>query len=127
MLVEVIIESIKKKIVIPETWIYDINEEKLKNYGVNRNQKVLIYWSTSAIDANGCPIDTHQPNFLAPACGQFPPADDEACYIAYVNRYFGMFKISIQNNTIVKNCDTAQNVCNNSTKRTEHAALGLSG
>lgn len=89
MFVVVFIKSAKKKIVIPEKWIYDVNEELLKNKGVNSNRDVLIFWTKLAIDANGMPNVLHAPNFLATKSLEFPPSDDEACYIGRVIHYFG--------------------------------------
>lgn len=89
MFVVVFIKAAKKKIVIPEEWIYDVNQELLKNKGVNSNREVLVFWSKSAIDANGWPNSMHTPNFLAAKSVDFPPENDEACYHVRVIHYFG--------------------------------------
>lgn len=35
-------------IVIPESWVFDLNEIRLRNNGVNTNQVFLIYFNRSA-------------------------------------------------------------------------------
>lgn len=71
----------KKYIVVPESFIFDLKETKLKNYGVNRNQSVKVFWSN---DVN-CEI----PNFDAFGSRIHPPIVEEACYVGHVYRFFG--------------------------------------
>lgn len=89
MFVVVVITNLKKRIVIPEQWIYDVNEQSLKNYGVNSNRNVLIFWSNSALDSNNRPDATYKPNFSAPNSEEYPPLNDEACYLARIYSYRG--------------------------------------
>lgn len=35
----------KKHVVVPENYIFDLNEAKLRNYGVNSNQTHKVFWS----------------------------------------------------------------------------------
>lgn len=89
MFVTVFITSVKKNIIIPEEWVFDVNQELLKNKGVNSSRDVLIYWSKSAIGIDGIPDAMHVPNFLATKSVVFPPTTEEACYLARVTHYFG--------------------------------------
>lgn len=66
-----------------------MNQELLKNKGVNPNRDQLIYWSNLAIGIGGVPNVLHVPNFLAPKSVVFPPSNDEACYVARTTHYFG--------------------------------------
>lgn len=89
MFVVVFIKSVSKYVVIPEEWIFDVNEEQLKNKGVNSNRDVLVFWSTSGIKNDGQPDATYAPNFLIPKSSVFPPPNDEACYLARTIHYYG--------------------------------------
>lgn len=80
---------IEKYVVVPEEWIYDINEELLKNRGVNTNRDVCVFWSKHGIDDKSQPRADFAPNFTLPKENVFPPQNDEACYIARIIRYNG--------------------------------------
>lgn len=90
MFVVVYIKSVKKNVVVPENWIYDINQELLKNKGVNKNRDVLVYWSVDGL-IDDVPNGDYIPNFQAEKSEAFPlPAGvKEACYHARLIRYFG--------------------------------------
>lgn len=91
MFVLIYIKEIKKRVIVPEEWIFDQNEECLKNNGVNRNRDVLVYWSNNGVDVNGCPDGSYPPNFHVEVVNVHPPPNDivEACYIARTLHYFG--------------------------------------
>lgn len=91
MFVVVLIKVVKKYVVIPESWIYDVSEEKLKNNGVNRNQDVLIFWSNDAIGEDERPDGEYEPNFNLEILSVHPPTNGIAhgCYIGRIIRYFG--------------------------------------
>lgn len=89
MFVKAFIPSVKMNIVIPEEWVFDVNQQLLKNNGVNSNRDVLIYWSKSAIGIDGIPDAMHVPNFSATKSVVFPPTTEEACYLARTTHYFG--------------------------------------
>lgn len=90
MFVVVFVKSVKKKFIVPEQWIYGVDEESLKNNGVNSNKSVLIFWSDS-IDADGYPDATFTPNFTAPNSMKFPPPkpNKQACYVGRSTQYHG--------------------------------------
>lgn len=91
----VLLVKSRKKIVIPEGWIKDLTGAKLKNYGVNANQKFLIFWSndkvSGAVTGEGIPNLAFEPNFSAPLREAFD-IDIVACYISNVIKYFGKQK-----------------------------------
>lgn len=91
MFVLIYLSGIKKRVIVPEEWIFDQNEEYLKNNGVNRNRDVLVYWSNVGVDANDCPNGNYLPNFHAERANVHPPTNDiiEACYIGRTLHYFG--------------------------------------
>lgn len=92
MFVVVKLDSCKLKIVVPESWVYDINQELLRNQGVNSNRPVLVYWSKNGYIGD-VPDESHPANFHLNKATQFPPANgtDEACYTARLIRYFGEY------------------------------------
>lgn len=84
----------KKRIIIPENFIFDSCEERLKNSGCNNNHKSKIYWSKNAIgDGETAPDIIGTPNFNAPMHDIFPPNDDvmEACYEAQLRSFFSKY------------------------------------
>lgn len=93
MFVVVYIKAAKKYVVVPENWIFDINQELLKNKGVNGNRDVLIFWSLDGI-VDDKPNDEYAPNFHLEKSNEYPlPAGvKEACYVARLKRYFGKKK-----------------------------------
>lgn len=90
MFVVVHIKSAKKNVVVPENWIYDINQELLKNKGVNGNRDILVFWSLDGL-VDDIPNDEYAPNFTVEKAEAFPLPSGvkEACYIARMVRYFG--------------------------------------
>lgn len=72
--------EVKKHIVVPEQFVFDLNQLKLKNLGVNRNQNFKIFWSNN--------VDCTTPNFDAPRSEVHPPINEEACYIGRVYRFY---------------------------------------
>lgn len=90
MFVAVYIKSAEKYVVVPENWIHDINQELLKNKGVNRNRDVLVFWSLDGL-VDDIPNNEYTPNFNLDKLQVFPLPSGvkEACYVARLIRYFG--------------------------------------
>lgn len=80
MFVVVYINCAKKYVVVPDNWIYDVKMESLLNYGVNSNRNVLIFWSSDF---------QNTPNFCLDKSLEFPPRNNQTCYLARLIRYFG--------------------------------------
>lgn len=94
MFVVVHLVDVKKRIIVPENFIFDLSQENLKNNGCNKNFTYLAYWSHTALgDENSAPNINCQPNFTAPISKIFPPGDDlqEACYTVRLKKFFGKF------------------------------------
>lgn len=92
MFVVVLLTGFKIYIPIVEEWIYDIDEESLKNNGVNSNRNVRIFWSKIGMNNDGIPNAEYKPKFNLPVSRVFPPHNDEACYIGRIKFYFGKQK-----------------------------------
>lgn len=73
----------KTHIVVPENYIFDLNEAKLKNYGVNSNQTHKVFWSEN----DGIPTFDGIESF------EFPPHGGEGYYRCRILKFFGeLFK-----------------------------------
>lgn len=88
--VAVYLKRPKQYIIVPENWIYDLNNAKLKNYGRNCNQDFLVFWSATNGMAN---LDT-PPNFNAMLSHAYETTtEDGFCYIGRVLRFFGKKRV----------------------------------
>lgn len=90
MFVVVYLKLCKVYVVVPESWIYDVNQELLKNQGVNCNRDVLVFWSKKGL-IDDQPNENYAPNFLSNKESTFPPSNnvEEACYVGRLIKYFG--------------------------------------
>lgn len=89
MFVVVLIKSLKRYVVVPEEWVFDINEQSLKNNGVNRNRNVLMFWSENGIGNDNEPDHEYKPNFTLKKETVFPPPDGQGCYIVRMIHFYG--------------------------------------
>lgn len=71
-------------VVVPEIWVFDLNNAKLKNKGCNSNQNFLVYCSFRNGEAN---LDS-EPNFNAQLTTTHNGTMD-ACLICRVNKFYG--------------------------------------
>lgn len=91
MFVVVFLSGPKKLTVVPENFIFDLNERKLKNLGVNSNQRYRIYFSKGWFQnqINGVNLE-HEfiPNFRLPATNVYPLPDNvaEAVFFGYMRK-----------------------------------------
>lgn len=71
--------------VIPESWLYDIENQKEKffNTGLNANQLHICFWTDeqNARDSKGAILETYAPNFNSSWTNEFP---DEGCYLCSI-------------------------------------------
>lgn len=74
MLVIVYLFEAKAHTVVPEHFIYCLNERSLKNRGVNSNQDRVIYFSTDCYEkiARNENVDGFKPNFELPITIDYP-------------------------------------------------------
>lgn len=73
----------KINIIVPQTWIKDINDhiEKFINSGLNSSQKFLCFWTESphAFDENGRPKLNFEPDSNAEIADRFPHTGWHIC------------------------------------------------
>lgn len=79
----VFLKEPKKYVVVPENFIFDLDQQKLKNNGANRNQNFKIFWSND--------INCTAPNFDAEESKIHPPIVVEACYIGRVYKFYSEY------------------------------------
>lgn len=87
MFVVVFLVEPKKYIIVPEEFIFALDEESLKNIGKNGNFSYKIFWSDNCVDNEGVPDKEYPPDFSLENSAPFPPAD-KACYIGKLKRFF---------------------------------------
>lgn len=92
MLVLVYLSDPKQHTVVPESFIYDLNERSLKNRGVNRNQNRLIYFSRQwfeNMEQNRNLDEEFVPNFHCPLTIEYPLPNGlvETCFIGRMIRF----------------------------------------
>lgn len=84
MLVIVYLFEANAHTVVPEQFIYCLNERSLKNRGVNSNQNRLIYFSNDCYEkiSRNENVDGFQPNFELPITTAYPLPDNlmETCF-----------------------------------------------
>lgn len=74
----------REVIVVPDSWVLELNTAKLKNNGRNSNQFFMVFVSLKDGEAN---VEI-EPNFSAPLASRLE-ATIEACFICRVKRFFG--------------------------------------
>lgn len=75
MYVLVHLQNANRHIVVPESFVYELDELSTKNYGVNRNQVRLIYFSFELfeiLNRNEIPNREFPPNFNLPITIEYP-------------------------------------------------------
>lgn len=92
MFVLVFLPGPKQLTVIPEEFIFDLNERKLKNFGCNRNQMQRIYFSKEWFQNHVDGINMGKkftPNFNLPASTVYPLPNnlDEAVFLAHLRKF----------------------------------------
>lgn len=88
MYVLVYLRDSKRHTVVPESFIYKLDERNTKNNGINRNQLRLIYFSSELfdiLDRNEIPNREFRPNFNLPITMEYPlpNALKETCFNGY--------------------------------------------
>lgn len=94
MLVVVYLQDPKEYTIVPENFIFDLNERNLKNRGVNRNQSRLIYFSQQMFDemqSNQDLDEEFEPNFHCQITMEYPLPVSliETCYIGRLISFEG--------------------------------------
>lgn len=87
MFVVVYLIAPKGKLIVPQEWLKDFNQETVNNIGKASYQNRRIFWSKIGVDADGIPDSSIRPNFNRNKSLVFPPSSDDACYDARVLCY----------------------------------------
>lgn len=92
MFVVVFLIGPKKLTVVPEHFIFDLDERKLKNLGVNSNQRYRIYFSEEWFQNQIERVNLEQefiPNFNLPATDMYPLPDNvvEAVFVGHMRKF----------------------------------------
>lgn len=90
MFVVVKIKDSNIPIVVPEGWIQDLNQFRLKNYGANRNQIHLIYYNKQTVDEKKQAASTIAPNFSVTLLSDFDAIAnlDECCFYGFIVKFW---------------------------------------
>lgn len=93
MLALVFLRDAKRYTVVPEEFVYSLNERSLKNRGINTYQNRLIYFSREVfgeLNQNENLID-YAPNFNIAVSKEYPLPDNmqETCYIGRLISFEG--------------------------------------
>lgn len=88
----VYLSDVKKYVTVPENFVFDLNQLRLKNNGVNRNQSFKIFWSND--------MECEIPDFHAKPCDVHPPIEEIACYRGHIYRFFSMYFVLLLNYTL---------------------------
>lgn len=90
MFVVVFLVDPKVHVIVPEEFIFNLDEQSLKNVGKNGNFKYKVFYAENCIDENGIQNYECVPNFNLADCIEFPPVG-EACYIGKLKRFFSEY------------------------------------
>lgn len=74
----------RELIVVPDSWVLELNTAKLKNNGRNSNQDFMVFVSMK----DGKTNIEREPDFNAPLACRLETTID-ACFICRVKRFFG--------------------------------------
>lgn len=93
MFVVVYLCEAKKHIVVPQTFIFELSQQNLNNYGRQRLKKFLVFWSKKAfVGEDEMPMPDYTPNFGLNVSSTYPPEGiEESCYIGQIKYFFGKF------------------------------------
>lgn len=95
LLAVVVLKEPKKHVIVPEKYIYGLDQlqGELKTWGVNSKVDHCVFWQRSFLNDDIIPDSNEEPNFqLVPRADFPPPAEVEsACYIARVKRFFSEY------------------------------------
>lgn len=94
MLVVIYLMDAKRHTIVPEHFIYSLNEKNLKNRGVNSNQNRLIYFSKDCFEKLGQNVNVKQmyaPKFHLPVTKVYPLPNNlvETCFIGRMYNFEG--------------------------------------
>lgn len=87
----VYLKALQKNVVIPATWIHEIDShiEKFINNSINKNQSFLCYYTNNeAAYIDGCPKPYFLPNFCLPMVQQpNPDGSFDGCFVGKLKKF----------------------------------------
>lgn len=95
MFVTVFLIEPRVHIVIPEKFVYELNQMNLYNLGLNSNQNRRVFFSSELFEAlrNGeaMQVDKYVPNFTLPISVEYPLPHNmlETCFVARLKKFWG--------------------------------------
>lgn len=90
MYAAIYLTACKTHIVVPKKFIFGLSQQKLDNYGKNRNIPYLIFYSKEECE-NGSNQDDTVPKFNLAVSTHYPPDNNEACYTGHIKYFFGEY------------------------------------
>lgn len=85
MFVVVLLVDAKEHIIIPEEFIFGLDEQSLKNVGKNPHFRYKVFWTP--LNDEGIPVAGYVPNFNLDKSTTFPPVG-KACYVGRIKKFF---------------------------------------
>lgn len=85
----VYLENLRKNVILPKTWIKDIDDhmEKFLNYGLNTVQRFMCFYTKNELTfdpINGSPYENYPANFDLPLNNTI---DDEGFYTCQLKKF----------------------------------------
>lgn len=85
----------KKQIVVPKRFIFGLSQERLDNYGKNRNVLFKIFCSERVSENGLMPNENFVPNFGLNINKSYPPDQDETCYLGQIKYFFRKYSVNL--------------------------------
>lgn len=89
----VYIRNLKKNLIVPISWVKDVDEhlEKFINNGLNTGQRFLCFYTpnTDAYEENGAPKSDYTVCFDLPLIQDL---DEEGCFVVNLKKFKGIVK-----------------------------------
>lgn len=94
MFVTVYLVEAKTHTVVPQEFIYELNQENLCNHGVNTNQNRLIFFSTEifeALKSGNNTVNMDMPKFDVAITNEYPLPNElkETCFVGRLKKFWG--------------------------------------
>lgn len=86
----VYLPALKKNVILPDTWIHDIQNhfEKFVNKSINSSQLYLCYYTTNnAAFVDTCPDKDFQPDFDSNIITEMNDDEFDGCFLGKLKQY----------------------------------------
>lgn len=88
MFVVVFLVDAKQHVAVPQKFVFGLNQQNLNNYGKSK-RKFLIFWSKEVFQSDSMENTDVMPNFRLNVSSQYPPTQNQTCYIGQLKYFFG--------------------------------------